>query len=189
MRSIVGDLIGKHSIIYAPVNKAGVMFMFSRLLDEFDMLIEEIAADSSYIIARCCIDNYNDNKHWERVKVLFALKSSDLNNGSQIDSELLICWSHDWLDCPLKTFGLKSLFEDEQKPENILTLANDNSENREIERQASQTDDSIATLSIQNIIPGNSNELLMRRRITKLKFEQAIKDLDRKIKNNFSNNI
>ncbi|MCD6163645.1 MAG: hypothetical protein J7K40_14685 [candidate division Zixibacteria bacterium] len=189
MQSIVGDLIGKHNIIYAPVNKAGVMFMFSRLLNEFDILIEEVSANCNYVIARRCIDNYSDNKHWERVKIVFALKSSEFNNGSQIDGDILICWNNDWPDCSLKTFELKSLCNEEQKPDTILTISNDDSESNKIEMPPSHRNDGIATLSIQNIIPGDCSELLMRRRVTKLKFEQAIKDLDQKIKNNFSNNI
>ncbi len=163
--SIVGDLIGKRSIVYAPINKAGTLFLFARLLDEFDMLIEEISADCSYVVARRRVDS-----GWERVVISLAFKSSDICSGSDITGDLLICWEHDWHDCPLKTFELKALFENGT----MLNPENDNS--------AKINDDS----NILNIIPDGSSELLKNREVTRKRFEKAISDLDEKIKKNFS---
>ena len=42
-KSIVGDLIGRKNIVYAPTNRAGVLLLFARLVDEFEMLVEETA--------------------------------------------------------------------------------------------------------------------------------------------------
>ena len=169
--SIVGDLIGKRGIVYAPVNRAGVLMLFSRLLDEFEMLIEQISDDCSYVIALRRIE-YG----WERIKISLAFKSSDLNNGSSLDGDLLICWHHDWSESPLKTFELKALFDNSHHSDsNNHTKAFDENNN--------------STGSVfQDVISSDSGELLLRRGVTQRRFEKAISELDNKIKNIFPEN-
>ncbi len=168
-KSIVGDLIGKRGIVYAPVNTAGVLFLFSRLLDEFDMLVEEVSADCDYIIARRRVDSV-----WERVTISLAYRSSDLNSGSKISAELLICWFHDWPECPLKTFELKALFE------NGMLI--DKTDETSVSDEKRSANDSITW----DNIPRESGELLKNRGITQQRFEKAVNELDEKIKNSFS---
>ncbi len=164
-KSIVGDLIGKRGIVYAPINRAGVLLLFSRLLDEFDMLVEETAADCSHIVARRRVDS-----GWERVNISLAYKSSELSGGSSIDGDLLICWHHDWPDCPLKAFEMKSLFENELPT------------NTDEESGVSQGKENHSGDSLAGIIPDDSKELLMKRGVTKQRFEKAIEQLNEKIK-------
>jgi hypothetical protein len=168
-RSIVGDLIGKRNIVYAPVNRAGVLGLFCRLLDEFDMLLEETAADCSYVIARRRVDS-----GWERVKINLAYRSSDFSNGDPEDGDLLICWHHDRPDCPLKAFELKSLFDNDSSP---VTAASTQS------AVSQPTGGRENTLT--DIIPDDSTDLLANRAVTIKRFEKAIGDLDDKIKNFF----
>ncbi len=167
-KSIVGDLIAKRGIVYAPINRAGVLLLFSRLLDEFDMLVEETAEDCSYVVVRRRVDS-----GWERVTIFLSFKSSDFNDSAANDNDFLICWRHDRPDCPLKVFELKALFEggtDEKKAD-----------------EAAQTGDSEVSpnKSMADILPENSSELLINRAVTRERFEKAIGDLDEKIKNIF----
>ena len=167
---IVGDLIGKRGIVYAPINRAGVLMLFARLLDEFDMLVEQISDDCSYVIALRRIE-YG----WERVKITLAFRSSDLNDSVAIEGDLLICWHHDWPECPLKTFELKALFENGLPSDNDKMVRDD----RENKATASAFDE---------IIAGDSGELLLRRGVTQRRFEKAVDELDSKIKNIFPEN-
>ncbi len=171
-KSIVGDLIGRRNIVYAPVNRAGVLLLFARLLDEFDMLVEETAEDSSYVIARRRVDD-----GWERVKVNFAFKSSGFQNGNFSEEQLLICWNHDWHDCPLKVFELRSLFMQEDATAPITRPQEEPPVNVRINPTR------VATFS--DIIPENPGEILLGKNITEKRFEKAIGDLDEKIKNFF----
>ena len=168
-KSIVGDPVGRRGIIYAPTNKAGVLMLFARLLDEFDMLIEETADDCGYVIARRRVD-----VGWERVKISLSYKSSDFGDGSSDDVDLLICWRHDWPECPIKAFELKALFENEREDNNpgpgkVPAPSEDDPENH----------------SISNILPRDSSDLLENRGIRRERFEKAIGDLDEKIKKIF----
>jgi hypothetical protein len=169
-KSIVGDLIGKRNIVYAPINRAGVLGLFCRLLDEFDMLLEETAADCGYVIARRRVDN-----GWERVKINLAYRSSEFSDGNPEDGDLLICWHHDWPGCPLKAFELKALFENDNQP---TTPA---SPQPAVDRSADKKNEA----NLSDIMPDDSAALLANRAITIKRFEKAIGDLDDKIKNFF----
>jgi len=169
MKSIVGDLIGKRNIVYAPVNRSGVLALFARLLDEFDMLLEETSEDAGFVIVRRRVDS-----GWERVKINLCLKSSEYSNGSVGDSELLICWHDDWPACPLQVFELKALFENDFRPTKpTVTIAGN------IKPKGSEG------VFLSQILPNDSGELLASRNITQQRFEKAIGDLDNKIKNFF----
>lgn len=170
-KSIVGDLIGKRNIVYAPVNRAGVLLLFARLLDEFDMLVEETADDSSYVIARRRVD-----EGWERVKVCLAYKSSDFSDFDLGEGQLLICWYHDWQDCPLKVFELKGLFF--QESPSLKTPPESKQVTKVNVKQPKP-------VSFSDIIPENPGEILNGKDITIKRFEKAIGDLDEKIKNFF----
>ncbi|MCP4580267.1 MAG: hypothetical protein GY839_01520 [candidate division Zixibacteria bacterium] len=183
-KSIVGDLVGKRGIVYSPVNRAGVLLIFARLLDEFDMLVEEIADDCGFVIVRRRVD-----AGWERVKISLSFKSSEFSNGSPDDGDLLICWHHDWPDCPLKTFELKALFEnnlDDNKADDQNSEIDNINENRIKSNPGSPSkDDNSAVISISDIMPSDSGELLEKRGVTRQRFEKAIGDLDDKIKKIF----
>ena len=171
-RSIVGDLIGKKNVVYAPVNRAGVLLLFARLLDEFDMLVEETAEDCSYVIVRRRVD-----EGWERVKVNLAFRSSGFDNGHIEDGDLLICWYHDWPECPLKTFELRALFENNEP----LSMPAPQAEPPAPRKQ-------IKTTTFSDIMPENPGEILVGKNVTLKRFEKAIGDLDEKIRNFFPDN-
>jgi hypothetical protein len=167
-KSIVGELVGKRGIVYAPVNRAGVLLIFSRLLDEFDMLVEEIDAECSYLISRRRMDAGQPGAgRWERVKIALACTSAELKDiaksseNTQGSADLLICWQHDWPDCPIETFELRSLFA--TKPT--------------IQGEPITTETGLAEM-----LPENSGLILKNRGASQKRFEKAIGELDDKIK-------
>ncbi|NLI16704.1 MAG: hypothetical protein GX409_10515 [candidate division Zixibacteria bacterium] len=167
-KSIVGELVGKRGIVYAPINRAGVLLIFSRLLDEFEMLVEETAEDCSYIIARRRVDTGQPGSNrWERVRIALAYESLEMQPANKTDTDfdgtadLLICWQHNWPECPLETFELRSIFAD-------VT--------------ASLNEPANQTISLNGIIPEDSGQLLKDRVTTQKRFEKAVSELDEKIK-------
>ena len=169
-RSIVGDLIGKRGIVYAPVNRAGVLLIFARLLDEFDMLVEETYPDCRYVVVRRRVD-----LGWERIDVGLAYKSSEIKGDDDFQADMLICWQHDWSACPVKTFELKSLFDNHSEAE-----IRANAEPKTEPGKNSVED------PLVKILPANSAEALAGRGETSQRFEKAIGDLDEKIKKYFN---
>ena len=102
--SIVGDVINFRGLVYGPVNEMGVVALFAKVSEEIGFIIEEIRADFPDCIARRQVD-----RGWERVAIEFELKSSSFHrHGHDAEAcDLIVCWEHDWEDCPVPVLALK----------------------------------------------------------------------------------
>ena len=103
-KSIVGDLINFRGLVYAPLNENGVVFLFGKVVEDLNMYIEEIKPGFPDCIAR----RFN-GKGWEQVRVEFEYKSRNFKSHKHNpkDCDIIICWEHDWSDCPLEVIELK----------------------------------------------------------------------------------
>jgi hypothetical protein len=104
-KSIVGDLINFRGLVYAPINENGVIFLFGKVADDLNMYIEEIKPGFPDCIGRRFI-----GKGWERVAIEFEYKSSNFKlHGHDPDlCDVIVCWDHDWKDCPIEVIELKA---------------------------------------------------------------------------------
>lgn len=108
-KSIVGDLINFRGLVYSPVNEDGVVFLFGRVVDDLHMYIEEIKPGFPDCVARRFT-----GKGWERILVEFEYRSSNFQQHKHNPDEcdLIVCWEHDWKNCPLEVIELKSEIQD-----------------------------------------------------------------------------
>lgn len=104
-KSIVGDLINFRGLVYAPINENGVVFLFGKVAHDLNMYVEEIKPGFPDCIARRFI-----GKGWERVRIEFEYKSSNfqLHGHDSKECDIVICWEHDWKDCPIEVIELRS---------------------------------------------------------------------------------
>jgi hypothetical protein len=104
-RSVVGDLINFRGLVYAPINENGVIFLFGKVADDFNMYIEEIKPGFPDCIGRRFV-----GKGWERVAIEFEFKSSNfkLHKHNEKECDIIICWENDWKNCPLEVIELKT---------------------------------------------------------------------------------
>jgi hypothetical protein len=104
-KSVVGDLINFRGLVYAPLNENGVVFLFGKVVDDLHMYIEEIKPGFPDCIAR----RYT-GKGWERVAIEFEYASSNFkqHGHNPNDCDVVVCWEHDWKDCPLEVIELRS---------------------------------------------------------------------------------
>jgi hypothetical protein len=104
-KSIVGDLINFRGLVYAPMNEDGVVFLFGRVADDLHMYIEEIKPGFPDCIARRFT-----GRGWERVTVEFEFASSNFkaHGHDPKECEIIVCWEHDWKDCPIEVIELKT---------------------------------------------------------------------------------
>lgn len=98
-RSIVGDPINFKGLIYSPLNESGVIFLFGKIQDTLGINIETIQA--SYPDAK---GRRKTSKGWEDIWIEFEYRSSQfkLHNHDPRDCDLIVCWEHDWKECPLE---------------------------------------------------------------------------------------
>jgi hypothetical protein len=109
--SIVGDLINFRGLVYAPLNENGVIFLFGRVADDLHMYIEEIKPGFPDCVARRFT-----GRGWERVLIEFEFRSSNFvqHKHDANGCDILVCWEHDWADCPLEVIELSSAIPDMQ---------------------------------------------------------------------------
>lgn len=104
-RSIVGDPINFGGLIYGPLNENGVIFLFSKIHDKIGINIESI--QPAYPDAK---GRRKTAKGWEDVWIEFEYKSSHFRNHKHDPKEcdIIVCWEHDWANCPIEVIELKS---------------------------------------------------------------------------------
>src|SRR3989344_587090 len=113
--SIVGSLINFRGLVYSPINEQGVVFLFSRILEELNMYIEEIKQGYPDCIAR----RYT-GKGWKRVYIEFEFLSGNfIQHGHDPKGcNIIVCWEDNLSDEEKKKLEgveiieLKSLIKD-----------------------------------------------------------------------------
>jgi len=112
-RSIVGDLINFRGLVYAPLNENGVVFLFGKVAEDLNMYIEEIKPGFPDCIARRFT-----GKGWERVRVEFEFRSSNFqqHRHNPAECDIIICWEHDWINCPIEVIELRDRIKEMPNP-------------------------------------------------------------------------
>lgn len=126
-KNIVGKLINFRGLVYAPVEENGVIFLFSKLNEDINLNVETVRKGFPDCIAKRKIGA----DRWEEVLIEFEFKSSDFKRHRHLESmgkgvkcDMIVCWEHDWKDCPkeIEVLELKSEYRkydnySEEEPE------------------------------------------------------------------------
>lgn len=107
-RSIVGDPINFEGLIYGPLNESGVIFLFSKIHDKLGFNIEAI--QPSFPDAK---GRRKGRKGWKDIWIEFEFKSSNFktHNHDPKECDVIVCWEHDWQDCPIEVIELRKELE------------------------------------------------------------------------------
>lgn len=105
-RSIVGDPINYEGLMYGPLNESGVIFLFSKIHDKLNPPISIEAVQAAYPDAK---GRRKTSKGWEDVWIEFEYKSSHfkVHKHDPKECDIIVCWEHDWKDCPLEVIELR----------------------------------------------------------------------------------
>jgi len=108
-KSIVGDLINFRGLVYSPVGEQGVVFLFGKVAGDLNMYVEEIR--SAY---PDCVARRFAGKGWERIYIEFEYKSKNFSDHGHDPSQcnMIVCWEHDWPECPLEIVELKEVIKE-----------------------------------------------------------------------------
>jgi len=103
---LVGPPINFRGLIYAPVNENGVIFLFSKVAEDLGITIEGIQVKFPDAFGK----KYEKDKGYP-ITIEFEYRSSEYErHGHPKDGcNLIVCWEHDWKECPIQVIELKSL--------------------------------------------------------------------------------
>jgi len=106
-----GEPMDFRGLRFAPVNEQGVVYLFGMISRELGFLIESIRTQYPDCEGKRCVNERESR--WERVLIEFEYKSSGFREHGHSPSgcDLIVCWIHDWEDCPLEVLELKSIIK------------------------------------------------------------------------------
>lgn len=107
-RSIVGDPINFEGLIYGPLNESGVIFLFSKIHEKLGIFVEAI--QPSYPDAKA---RRRTSKGWKDIWIEFEYKSSsfEAHGHDPKECDIIVCWEHDWEDCPIEVIELRKIIK------------------------------------------------------------------------------
>jgi len=100
----------------APVNEMGVVLVFGMVAADIGCAVDAVGTDfPDYSARRLVADGpggaLGADARWEPVRVEFEYRSRNFfYHGHEVDEcDVIICWQHDWPDCPLEVLALEDV--------------------------------------------------------------------------------
>jgi hypothetical protein len=108
-KRMVGDPLSFDGLQYAPINEQGVVFLFGKVHNELGIVVESIQTGFPDAEGK-----KKTLRGWEPVKIEFEYKSYNFKtHGHDLDGcDLIICWEHNWKECPIEVIELKTKIQD-----------------------------------------------------------------------------
>lgn len=108
-RPLYGEPVMASAMATAPVNELGVVFLFGMLAKQLGFLVLRIQAE----FPDCEALRQMEEKRWQGTRIEFELLSRNfLDHGHDpAKCDLIVCWEHNWPDCPLEVLELKKVVE------------------------------------------------------------------------------
>ena len=102
-----GDILGVRGIVYEPINEQVVILLFAALCYDLGFMIEGIRAKFPDALLR----RKNEKGRWISCKAEFEFRSSHFRDHKHdpTQCDIIICWEHDYLNCPLEVLSLKEV--------------------------------------------------------------------------------
>lgn len=95
----VGEHIHFRGLVHAPVNEEGVVYLFGMVSYELGFLVESVQQSYPDCVAKERVRSHPER--WQLVRIEFEYRSSKFNHPPE-GCDIVVCWEHDWPDCPVK---------------------------------------------------------------------------------------
>ncbi|MGD9719760.1 MAG: homing endonuclease associated repeat-containing protein [Pirellulales bacterium] len=106
-----GAPINFRGLRHAPINEQGVVYLFGIVSHELGLIVEAVQAGYPDCEAKRCV-NAKDNR-WQRVRIEFEFRSRNFvdHGHNPAGADLIVCWEHNWPECPLEVIELRTVIE------------------------------------------------------------------------------
>jgi hypothetical protein len=104
-----GEPIEFLGLRHSPLNEQGVVYLFGILSKQLGFIIEAVRTDFPDCEGKRQIPGKQGR--WEQVSIEFEYKSSNFkeHRHNPDECDVIVCWEHDWKDCPIEVISLKEL--------------------------------------------------------------------------------
>jgi len=108
---VYGAPLNFRGLRHAPVNEQGVVYLFGMVAYELGLIVESVQAAFPDCEAKRCVDPRRN--HWQRVRIEFEYLSGNFKTGGHDvqGCDMIVCWEHNWADCPLEVIELRSVID------------------------------------------------------------------------------
>lgn len=108
---VFGAPISFRGLRHAPTNEQGVVYLFGMVSSEIGLIVEAIQSAYPDCEAKRCVDSRQNR--WQRVRIEFEFISSNFKEHGHDPSacDMIVCWEHDWPDCPVEVIELRSVID------------------------------------------------------------------------------
>ncbi|HKV91589.1 MAG TPA: hypothetical protein VJW20_03460, partial [Candidatus Angelobacter sp.] len=109
-RPLYGSPLGSWPMVYAPLNELGVIFLFGAMSWQLGFLVHRVQAEFPDCEA---MRRLGDGK-CQLARIEFELESRNFlrHRHDPGKCDLIVCWRHNWPDCPLEVIELSKVLED-----------------------------------------------------------------------------
>jgi len=102
-----GSPLGLRSLAYAPVNEMGVVYLFGAVAADLGFMITRIQNGYPDGEAMRMVDD--ERCQLVRLEFEFESRNFRLHGHDPKKCDLIICWTHNWPQCPLPVLELKAV--------------------------------------------------------------------------------
>jgi len=108
---VFGAPISFRGLRHAPTNEQGVVYLFGMVSSELRLIVEAVQSAYPDCEAKRCVDSRQNR--WQRVRIEFEFSSSNFKEHAHDPAgcDMIVCWEHDWPDCPLEVIELRSIID------------------------------------------------------------------------------
>jgi Homing endonuclease associated repeat len=105
--TIYGEFIHFRGLEHAPINEQGVIFLFAMICRELGYVVEILKPG----FPDCEAKRQLRPGVWQRARIEFEFRSRTFctHGHDPQQCDVIVCWEHNWPDCPIEVQELKSL--------------------------------------------------------------------------------
>jgi len=107
-----GEPLHVHGMQHTPINEMGVLFLFAAMASELGYVVESLTPGFPDCEAKRRV-----GRVWERVRIEFEFQSRNFRDHRHDPQgcDLIVCWEHNWPQCPVEVLELKSAVQVERR--------------------------------------------------------------------------